>query len=146
MTTTDESAQLERELGQQRVENAYYRDCYALFKLLQDLIENTSHDLQRLYNSESPNDPHFSGHDILWSLQNKIASVIEKACESEKRWNALCRIDQSYSAQVTLDPIRTRYADAECRGILWGIPTNKGYRPQALAIPGIMEICQVVVR
>jgi hypothetical protein len=28
MTTTDESAQLERELGQQRVENAYYRDCY----------------------------------------------------------------------------------------------------------------------
>ncbi|CAI7641741.1 unnamed protein product [Penicillium pancosmium] len=142
MTTTDESAQLERELGQQRVENAYYRDCYALFKLLQDLTENTSHDLQRLYNSESPNNPHFSGHDILWSLQNTISSVIEKACESEKRWNALCRIDQSYSAQVTLDPIRTR-------GMLWGTPTNKGYRPQALANSEIMKIvpsgCEILL-
>ncbi|KAJ5974748.1 hypothetical protein N7481_008455 [Penicillium waksmanii] len=113
MATIDEIAQLERELGQQRVENAYYRDCYALFKLLQDLAENASHDLQRLYNSDSPNDLHCSGHEILWSLQNTISSVIEKACESEKRWNDLCHVDRSYSAQVTLDPIRTRYADAE---------------------------------
>jgi hypothetical protein len=113
MATIDEIAQLERELGQQRVENAYYRDCYALFKLLQDLAENASHDLQRLYNSDSPNDPRSSGHEILWSLQNTIFSMIEKACESEKRWNVLCRIDQSYSARVTLDPIRTRYVGAE---------------------------------
>ncbi|KAJ5976461.1 hypothetical protein N7481_010168 [Penicillium waksmanii] len=113
----EEIAHLERELGQQRVENAYYRDCYALFKLLQDLAENTSHDLQRLYNSDSPNDPHCSGHEILWYLQNTISSMIEKACESEKRWNALCRIDQLYSARVTLDPIRTMYADPEeCYG------------------------------
>jgi hypothetical protein len=52
MATIDEIAELERQLGQQRVENAYYRDCYALFKLLQDLTEKTSHDLQRLYNSD----------------------------------------------------------------------------------------------
>ncbi|CAI7635181.1 unnamed protein product [Penicillium pancosmium] len=81
MDTIDEIAQLERELGQQRVENAYYRDCYALFKLLQDLAENTSHDLQRLYNSDSPNDPRSSSQEILWSLQNTIFSMIEKACE-----------------------------------------------------------------
>ncbi|KAJ5742252.1 hypothetical protein N7533_011661 [Penicillium manginii] len=72
MATIDEIAQLERELGQQRVENAYYRDYYTLFKLLQDLAENASHDLQRLYNSDSLNDPRSSGHEILWSLQNTI--------------------------------------------------------------------------
>ncbi|KAJ5749481.1 hypothetical protein N7533_006509 [Penicillium manginii] len=113
MATIDDIEELERELGQQRVENAYYRDCYALFKLLQDLTENTSQDLQRLYNSESSNDLRRSGHEILWSLQNTIFNIIEKACDSEKGLENLCLVDSFYSARATLEPIRTRYTDTE---------------------------------
>jgi hypothetical protein len=41
----EEIVQIVRQIGQQQAHNAYYRDCYALFKLLQDLTEHTFNEL-----------------------------------------------------------------------------------------------------
>lgn len=45
----DEIAEIVRHIGRQRGENVYYSACYALFKRLQALIEQSSDDLHRLY-------------------------------------------------------------------------------------------------
>lgn len=51
----DEIVQIVREIGQQQAQNAYYRDCYALFKSLQDLMDQTFNDLQYLYQFDKLN-------------------------------------------------------------------------------------------
>ncbi|KAJ5244733.1 hypothetical protein N7489_004829 [Penicillium chrysogenum] len=45
----EDIVQIVRQIGQQQAHNAYYRDCYSLFKLLQELTEHTFTELQRLY-------------------------------------------------------------------------------------------------
>ncbi|KAJ5655002.1 hypothetical protein N7490_002005 [Penicillium lividum] len=71
-----------RELGRQRARNAYYRDCYALFKLLQDLTEQTSNELKSIYTSDGDR-PAYAVHQIVWQFQNQVSSLIEQACEAQ---------------------------------------------------------------
>ncbi|KAJ5556723.1 hypothetical protein N7494_000638 [Penicillium frequentans] len=100
-----------RELGRQRARNAYYRDCYALFKLLQDLTEQTSHELQSIYTSDGSR-PAYAVHRIVWKLQNQVSSLIEQACEAQATCEELCPVDRIFSAREVLEPIRRLYSDA----------------------------------
>ncbi|KAJ5752715.1 hypothetical protein N7520_009632 [Penicillium odoratum] len=91
-----------RELGRQRARNAYYRDCYALFKLLQDLTEQTSHELQSIYTSDGSR-PAYAVHRI--------------ACEAQATCEELCPVDRIFSAREVLEPIRRLYNDANAAAL-----------------------------
>ncbi|KAJ5655094.1 hypothetical protein N7490_002097 [Penicillium lividum] len=98
-----------RELGRQRARNAYYRDCYALFKLLQDLTEQTSHELKSIYTSDD-DCPAYAVHRGLWQLQNQ-------ACEAQATCEELCPVDRIFSAREMLEPIRRLYNDANAAAL-----------------------------
>ena len=114
----DEIVQIIREIGQQQAQNAYFRDCYALFKLLQDLTDQTFNDLQSLYKSETLNSS-YSVHQVLWKLQNAICSLVERACEAQDVCEALCPVHASFSARDILEPTRRMYDDPDA--IILGI-------------------------
>lgn len=105
--------QLERQISRQRAENAYYRDCYSLFKFLQRATEHTIRDLRQLYESNPLGTSNYSTHQRLWSLQNIIFSIIEKSCESEAGLDDLCPLDTAHSATAVLEPIRRTYTEPE---------------------------------
>jgi len=105
--------QLERQISRQRAENAYYRDCYSLFKFLQRATEHTIRDLRQLYESNPLGTSSYSTHQRLWSLQNIIFSIIEKSCESEAGLDDLCPLDPAHSATAVLEPIRRTYTEPE---------------------------------
>ncbi|KAJ5938463.1 hypothetical protein N7466_001597 [Penicillium verhagenii] len=100
-----------RELGRQRAQNAYYRDCYALFKSLQDLAEQTSNELRSIYKSDGDHSA-YSVHRVLWQLQNNVFGLIEQACEAQATCEELCPIDLVFSARDVLEPIKRLYSDA----------------------------------
>ena len=106
----EEIEYLIREIGQQQAHNAYYRDCYALFKLIQDITEETLKELQSLYRSDTYNSNN-SVHQILWKLQNTICSLVERACEAQAACEELCAVDAAFSARDVLEPIRRLYTD-----------------------------------
>ncbi|CAG8131745.1 unnamed protein product [Penicillium nalgiovense] len=64
-----------RQIGQQQAQNAYYRDCYALFKLHQDFTEHTLNELQKSGAERSDN----SVHQLLRNLENTICNLVEWA-------------------------------------------------------------------
>ncbi|KAJ5778399.1 hypothetical protein N7520_001645 [Penicillium odoratum] len=97
-----------RELGRQRAQNAYYRDCYALFKLLQDLTEQTSNELRSIYIPDGDHSA-YSVHRILWQLQNQVSGLIEQACEAQATCEELCPVDLVFSARDVLEPIKRLY-------------------------------------
>ena len=106
----DEIERIIRDVGQQQAHNAYYRDCYALFKLLQDLTEEAFNELQSLYRSDTSNS-NYSVHQTLWKLQNTICSLVERACEAQAAWEELCPVNATFSARDVLEPIRRIYTD-----------------------------------
>ncbi|KAJ5778466.1 hypothetical protein N7520_001712 [Penicillium odoratum] len=105
-----------RELGRQRARNAYYRDCYALFKLVQDLTEQTSNELKSIYTSDGDL-PAYAVHRILWQYQNQVSSLIEQACEAQATCEELCPVDRIFSAREVLEPIRRLYNDANAAAL-----------------------------
>ena len=107
----EEIEYLIREIGQQQAHNAYYRDCYALFKLLQDITEGTLNELQSLYRTDTYSSNNFV-HQILWKFQNTICSLVERACESQAACEELCAVDAAFSARDVLEPIRRMYTDS----------------------------------
>lgn len=113
----EEIESLIREIGQQQAHNAYYRDCYALFKLLQDITEETLKELQSLYRSDTYNSNN-SVHHTLWKFQNTICSLVERACEAQAACEKLCAVEAPFSARDVLRPIRRMYTDpnANSRG------------------------------
>ncbi|CAG7935660.1 unnamed protein product [Penicillium nalgiovense] len=106
----EEIVQIVRQIGQQQAQNAYYRDCYALFKLLQDLTEHTFSELQRLYKSgaERSNNP---VHQVFRNFQNTICDLVERACEAQAECDELCSVTGSFSARDVFEPIRRMYTD-----------------------------------
>ena len=74
----EEIVHIVRQIGQQQAHNAYYRDCYALFKLLQDLTEHTFNELQTLYRSGT-GDTNNSVQQVLRNFQNTICNLVERA-------------------------------------------------------------------
>jgi hypothetical protein len=102
--------QIVRQIGRQQAQNAYYRDCYALFKLLQDLTDHTSNELQMLYKSGAKRSNN-SVHQVLLNFQNTICDLVERACEAQTECEEFCSISGSFSARVVFEPIRRMYTD-----------------------------------
>ena len=122
--------QLERQISRQRAENAYYRDCYSLFKFLQRATEHTIRDLRQLYESNPLGTSNYSTHQRLWSLQNIIFSIIEKSCESEAGLDNLCPLDPAYSATAVLESIRRIYTEPEGFQSIFEIANAVDFRSQ----------------
>ena len=106
----EEIVHIVRQIGQQQAHNAYYRDCYALFKLLQDLTEHTFNELQTLYRSGT-GDTNNSVQQVLRTFQNAICNLVERACEAQAACEELCPVNASFSARDILEPIRRMYTD-----------------------------------
>ncbi|CAG8236409.1 unnamed protein product, partial [Penicillium nalgiovense] len=73
-STMEDIVQIVRQIGQQQAHNAYYRACYSLFKLLQELTEHTFTELQRLYKSGTERSTN-SVHQLLRNFQNTICNL-----------------------------------------------------------------------
>ncbi|CAG7935198.1 unnamed protein product [Penicillium salamii] len=106
----EDIVQIVRQIGQQQAQNAYYRDCYALFKLLQDLTEHTSNELQRLHTTGTERSNH-SVHQVLRNFQNTICNLVERACEGQAECEEFCSVSASFSARNVLEPVRRMYTD-----------------------------------
>jgi uncharacterized protein YaaR (DUF327 family) len=106
----EDIVQIVRQIGQQQAQNAYYRDCYALFKLLQDLTEHTSNELQRLHKTGTERSNN-SVHQELRNFQNTICNLVERACEAQAECEEFCSVNASFSARDVLEPIRRMYTD-----------------------------------
>ncbi|CRL30537.1 unnamed protein product [Penicillium camemberti] len=72
-----------RQIGQQQAQNAYYRDCYALFKLLQDLTEHTSNELQRLHKTGTERSNN-AVHQVLQNFQDTICTLVERLAKPKR--------------------------------------------------------------
>ncbi|CAG8308841.1 unnamed protein product [Penicillium salamii] len=117
MNTMEDIVQIVRQIGQQQADNAYYRDCYALFKLLQDLTEHTLNELQMFYKSGTERSTN-SVHQLLRNVQNTICNLVERACEAQAECEEFCSVNASFSARDVFDPSRRMYTDphASSRG------------------------------
>ncbi|CAG8679423.1 unnamed protein product, partial [Penicillium salamii] len=101
----EDIVQIVRQIGQQQAHNAYYRDCYSLFKLLQELTEHTFTELQRLYKSGTERSTN-SVHQLLRKFQHTICNLVERACEAQAECEEFCSVNESHSARVVFEPIR----------------------------------------
>lgn len=119
-STMEDVVQIVRQIGQQQAHNAYYRDCYSLFKLLQELTEHTFTELQRLYKSGTERSTN-SVHQLLRNYQNTICNLVERACEAQAECEEFCSVNESHSARVVFEPIRRMYTDpqASLQGPRW---------------------------
>ena len=108
----DEITQIVREIGQQQAHNVYYRDCYALFKHLQEVTDHTVNELRSIYKSDALNST-YSVHQTLHKLQNTICNLVERACEAQATCEELCPENASFSARDVLEPIRRVYTHPE---------------------------------
>ncbi|CAG8891656.1 unnamed protein product [Penicillium salamii] len=108
----EDVVQIVRQIGQQQAHNAYYRDCYSLFKLLQELTEHTFTELQRLYKSGTERSTN-SVHQLLRNFQNTICNLVERACEAQAECEEFCSVNESHSARVVFEPIRRMYTDPQ---------------------------------
>lgn len=111
-STMEDIVQIVRQIGQQQAHNAYYRDCYSLFKLLQELTEHTFTELQRLYKSGTERSTN-SVHQLLRNFQNTICNLVERACEAQAECEEFCSVNESHSARVVFEPIRRMYTDPQ---------------------------------
>lgn len=120
----EDIVQIVRQIGQQQAQNAYYRDCYALFKLLQDLTEHTSNELQRLHKTGTERSNN-SVHQVLQNFQDTICTLVEKACQAQAECEEFCSVNASFSARDVLEPIRRMYTDpqvsSQSKDWLWNI-------------------------
>lgn len=82
-----------------------------MFKLLQDLTEQTSNELRSIYKSDGDHSA-YSVHRILWRLQNKVSGLVEQACEAQATCEELCPVDLVFSARDILEPMKRLYNDA----------------------------------
>ena len=111
-STMEDIVQIVRQIGQQQAHNAYYRDCYSLFKLLQELTEHTFTELQRLYKSGTERSTN-SVHQLLRNFQNTICNLVERACEAQAECEEFCSVNESHSARVVFEPIRRMYTNPQ---------------------------------
>ncbi|CAG8114819.1 unnamed protein product [Penicillium salamii] len=108
----EDIVQIVRQIGQQQAQNAYYRDCYALFKLLQDLTGHTSNELQRLHKTGTERSNN-SVHQVLQNFQDTICTLVEKACQAQAECEEFCSVNASFSARDVLEPVRRMYTDPQ---------------------------------
>lgn len=98
----DEITQIVREIGCQQAQNAYYRECYALLKRLQECVDQISNDLLRLYHSGSLyslNDEIRPVNSIMDELRVTIRELIEKAVNAQASCEMYCPVDPCFSAR-----------------------------------------------
>lgn len=104
----DEIAEIVRHIGRQQGENVYYRACYALFKRLQELIEQSSDDLHRLYQSgtiSSSEDDFYPVYEVLQDLRASILELIDQACNTQSACEELCPVDPSFAARTVFQSL-----------------------------------------
>lgn len=68
-----------KDIGRQQAENTYYRVCYNLFKQLQELVDQVSNELFRLYTYEPSSPVRYSieVHQIAEDLRNSVDRLQE---------------------------------------------------------------------
>lgn len=85
-----------RRMGQQQTENMYYRECYALFKHLQDATQQTVNNLKELYHGHHHRSSNV--HESLADLRNTVCVLVRNACQAQLDCENLCRKRPSLSA------------------------------------------------
>jgi len=98
----DEIVEIVRKIGQQQGENIYYRACHALFKRLQELVEDSSEELHRVYHSgsfEAGNNPFSPVYHITTELRGAIYELLEQACEE------ICPVNPNTAASEIFRPL-----------------------------------------
>ena len=66
-----------RRMGRQQTENIYYRECYALFKHLQDATQQTVNNLKELYDGYHHSSSNV--HKRLADLRNTVYVLVRDA-------------------------------------------------------------------
>lgn len=104
MSSMQELIDISREIGQQQTVNGYYRECYAAFKLLQEITANLILEIDELFESQDSRS--------MASIQRKFSDIQEttlrladRACRAQKTCEELCPVDVSSSARNLLEPI-----------------------------------------
>lgn len=85
-----------RRMGRQQTENIYYRECYALFKHLQDATQQTVNNLKELYDGHHHSSSNV--HERLADLRNTVCVLVRDACQAQRECEDLCRKRPSLSA------------------------------------------------
>ncbi len=107
----EEITQIVRDIGRQQAQNAYYRECYALLKCLQECVDQTSNDLLRLYQSGSLgslNDEIRPVNSIMDELRDTVRELIEKARNAQASCEMYCPVDPCFSARDAFSFTETR--------------------------------------
>ena len=85
-----------RRMGRQQTENIYYRECYALFKYLQDATQQTVNNLKELYDGYHHSSSNV--HERLADLRNIVCVLVRDACQAQLECEDLCQKRPSLSA------------------------------------------------
>lgn len=94
--TMEDIEEIVRRMGQQQTENMYYRECYALFKHLQDATQQTVNNLKELYHGHHHRSSNV--HESLADLRNTVCVLVRNACQAQLDCENLCRKRPSLSA------------------------------------------------
>lgn len=99
----DEIVDIIRQISRQQGENVYYCACYALFKRLQELIEQSSDDLHRIYQSKTDgsfDEQFYPVYQVLQDLWGSILELVDNACNAQSVCEELCPVDPSFVARA----------------------------------------------